>query len=195
MKNQILVLILPAYKHVNSSNVAASEWSTTLANSLKDFNKSNKTYLLSPQLFGNRNGVFSIKQLFNLNNTPFTSTAEFTSLSVYSVNIPVIRKFSNFISLSTLIIWIVFKHKNENIKVLTYNTYPELFFSPLFLLRFNLNFELCPIILDLDNPTKDKWYHFLKITQKCTKLIFISQWAYDNYPGSKPKHLFIGIVD
>lgn len=195
MKNSILVLILPAYKHINSSNVAASEWSTTLARSFKDLDACNKIYLLSSQIFANRNGTYSIKKLFNLGNTPFSNTVKFNSLSVFSINIPVIRKISNFISLCALITWITIKHKNDNIKVLTYNTYSELIASPLFLLRFNLNFELCPIILDLDNPINDKWRHFLKITQRCTKLIFLSQWAYDNYPGTKPKHLFIGIVD
>ena len=195
MKNPVLVLILPVYKAINSSNVAASEWYTTLVRSLKDTNTSYKIYLLSPQLFGNRSGVFSIKKLLNLSNNPFSNTAKFISFSVLSVNIPVIRKISNFISLCALITWITFKHKNDNIKVMTYNTYPELFAPPLFLLRFNFNFELCPMILDLDNPTKDKWHHFLRITQRCAKLIFISQWSYDNYPGTKPKHLFIGIVD
>lgn len=195
MKKPVLVLILPAYKYINSSNVAASEWSTTLVSSLTDFNTCKKIYLLSPQIFGNRSGALSIQKFFNLSNTPFTNTPEFTSLSVFSINIPVIRKITNFISLCAVITWIALKYKSDNINVLTYNIYPEILAPLQFLLRINLNFELCPIILDLDNPTKDKWHHFLKLTQRCTKLIFISQWAYDNYPGTKPKHLFIGIVD
>lgn len=194
MKNSVLVLILPCYCSINPANVASSEWSSALVRSLQCSDKLDKIYLLSPQLFKGSNKTLDIKNFCNIANNPFRKTKKLIPISIPTINVPGLRKLLNIISLFLFLLWICAINPRKKLKVLTYNTYIDVYTPPTYLLRMGFNLELCPIILDLDDPSVDNWSEFINSTEQCSKIIFLSQWSFDNYPGSKPKHLFIGTL-
>jgi hypothetical protein len=191
VSKSLLILILPCYSSVGSHNISASNWSKTFVESLLKLSTLPKIYLLSPQLF-REPFPYSIKSFFNILNTPFQISTNFCPISIPTINIPYLRNALNMLLSSLVLLLVIVRHRRSEISVVTYNTYLCTYASAAFLKRIGFNLNLIPIALDPNCSTARQWVDFNHSIRHCSKVVFLSQWAFNHYQGSKPKYLFLG---
>lgn len=195
--NKKFVAICPVYdvdsiNAISQDNVSSSEWSIKLIEELLEVASESYVYVVSPCLYkrpSKNNGLpVYIPSLYNF------KTPKCRLLPVLGFENRYLKRCSNFFITLSFLVWQIISSPGYQIYVFTYNTYADTYLAASILRMFNLSFTLVPIILDLDDPRQDNWKKFVKSTRFATKIVFISEWAYNNYPGPKPKHLFAGAL-
>ncbi|WP_230273621.1 hypothetical protein [Rhodopirellula halodulae] len=83
--------------------------------------------------------------------------------------------------------------KNEPAIVLNYNPYPHYCQAMKSVLKDRPQVKWFNVVLDLDDPTLDKWSSFAKATNGASGAVFLSWWGYENAPVEKKLHLDAGV--
>lgn len=188
-----LLLILPIYKSQNEINVSSSDWSIRLLKQIAIEPSIYSVHVLAPQLFGLRS-IPKPQQTHQQVLVDFDAYKKVSLITCFTTKLPVLKTLFNIVNSVIAVMYIRVRFPKDCFAVLTYNTYASTFAGPSFLKWIGFSFKLCPIILDLDNPSKDHWRDFKRQTKNCDRIIFISPWAYQNYNGPKSTYNFIGVV-
>lgn len=84
--------------------------------------------------------------------------------------------------------------KNEPAVVLNYNPYPHYCQAMKSVLKDRPHIKWFNVVLDLDDPTLDKWSSYARATNGASGAVFLSWWGYENAPVEKKLHLDAGVV-
>jgi len=174
------VLNFDGLKKYKGETPAATQWSRSLLSGLLSSGAEVKVF--SPVW----DSYYPKGRLFPGDYSSLDSN--FNQHLVKYVNFPYLRTGSVAASLSRQLDKVI-RSEGRPVAILNYNTYPHYCEAIKSVIAKYPDIRWINIVLDLDDPSEDKWGKFLNDTDGSFGSVFLSWWGYNNAPVRNKLHL------